>query len=358
MTNRYLLTGAGFSKNFGLPLARQVWGMIFNDPNIQKTKYIKKQMLKDFNYELLYSKVIHDQKYSQEREVFLSRINIVFNNVFEEICIRAIQNESNYNICYNDLREFIKLFQTSSVFTLNQDLFLERLFLESDIKLLPSPYIGSCIYNYKPNAQQIGKHTAHCYLHSNPEWKNDDGIMPTQEKLNELKKIWSDTVIRNTPLYYKLHGSIGWKSPIQNRIPIIMGTGKSNQIQEEPLLKEYFEIFEKTLSKTGLKLLIIGYSFCDHHVNEIILNSINNYDLQLHVLNPQSISEFKQDIATRNLSGTKKYSLSSIFNKMYGYYETNLSGVFPYAGEKRIDTQGIISSTYEWKQLRENFFLD
>ena len=38
---KILLTGAGFTHNFGLPLARHVWGMIFNDPNIQKAKQIR-----------------------------------------------------------------------------------------------------------------------------------------------------------------------------------------------------------------------------------------------------------------------------------------------------------------------------
>ncbi len=75
-SNKILLTGAGFTFNFGLPLARDIWGMIFNHPEIQKTKLVRKHMLKDesYNYEYLYSLVLNDSKFKDERNIFIKRI--------------------------------------------------------------------------------------------------------------------------------------------------------------------------------------------------------------------------------------------------------------------------------------------
>jgi len=39
--DRVLLTGAGFTKNFGGPLAREIWSLIFNNPRIQQTPSLR-----------------------------------------------------------------------------------------------------------------------------------------------------------------------------------------------------------------------------------------------------------------------------------------------------------------------------
>lgn len=49
MGNKILLTGAGFSHNFGLPLAKNVWGMIFNNPLLKRLKLTKQELLNKTN---------------------------------------------------------------------------------------------------------------------------------------------------------------------------------------------------------------------------------------------------------------------------------------------------------------------
>lgn len=52
-----LLLGAGFSKNFGAPLANEMWYLIFNHKKIQAQPRIR-EMLNNFDYELIYDAVL------------------------------------------------------------------------------------------------------------------------------------------------------------------------------------------------------------------------------------------------------------------------------------------------------------
>ena len=144
MTNKILLTGAGFSRNFGLPLASDVWGLIFNNLEIQSTKKIRSDLLKEYNYE----------KFKEERDCFLERIDVIFNDIFEKLTIKVF--EMNFGISHKDIRNFIQMivgkkFDEGYLFTTNQDLLLERLFIEpgSDKGKITSPYIGNCLWNFE-----------------------------------------------------------------------------------------------------------------------------------------------------------------------------------------------------------------
>jgi len=192
MYRRTLLTGAGFPCNFGLPLAKQVWSMIFNDPQIQQTKKVRGVLLKNQDYESLYSLVIGTEKFKNDKEIFLKRIDKVFNEIFESLCITAISNESTYGVSFSDLRKFINLFSGTKnneipyVFTVNQDLFLERLFLLSK-DMLFSLYMGNCLWNFgNGSASSVALNKSHSQLLAlRPKtWNNSDGVAPTLEVLN------------------------------------------------------------------------------------------------------------------------------------------------------------------------------
>ena len=46
-----LFTGAGFTKNFGGLLAKEMWSKIFNNTKVQSYSQLKKLLINDFNYE-------------------------------------------------------------------------------------------------------------------------------------------------------------------------------------------------------------------------------------------------------------------------------------------------------------------
>lgn len=299
--NKILLTGAGFSHNFKLPLARHVWAMIFNDPSIQKTSSIRTQMLQNHDYESLYTKILAKQNSDNERQVFLEQINKVFNGIFEKLCTEAFLKKSEFGVSFSDLRNFVKHFRRSRqgfLFTLNQDLFLERLFLGSTINL-SCPFIGNPLTNINPTNSSkeklFARNIPYIHLHNySSSWKGQDCITPSEKELtqrkNEFEKRSYDAID-----YFKIHGSIGWKDT-ENKTPLVMGTHKNSMITNIPLLNEYLERFKLALATPNSSILIIGYSFSDAHINTCIFDAIDNHGLKLHILNPMPLTEFKKGL--------------------------------------------------------------
>lgn len=59
-----LLTGAGFSANFGGYLAEEMWSIIFNHPEVQKHSAVREFMLSPigkYDYESIYHIVVREQ---------------------------------------------------------------------------------------------------------------------------------------------------------------------------------------------------------------------------------------------------------------------------------------------------------
>ena len=65
---KILLTGAGFTHNFGTPLAEEMWAIIFNHESVQSTPRIKNLMLKDFDYESIYYTIMEGSFTDSEKE--------------------------------------------------------------------------------------------------------------------------------------------------------------------------------------------------------------------------------------------------------------------------------------------------
>jgi SIR2-like domain len=108
-------------------------------------------------------------------------------------------------------------------------------------------------------------------------------LKPRQEEL--FKKGFAQIA------YVKLHGSQGWLSHNGSDVMVI-GTQKTSRIENEPLLKWYFSIFEEVINRPQTHLLAIGYGFRDTHINQRIVNAIGK-GLKLYVICPQSPQDFK-----------------------------------------------------------------
>lgn len=87
--------------------------------------------------------------------------------------------------------------------------------------------------------------------------------------------------------YIKLHGSMNWRAEEGSTVMIIAGK-KLEQIQSVPLLTWYFEKFQQALDTPGMHLCVVGYSFGDPHLNEVIAYAVLNNTLErISVIHPR-----------------------------------------------------------------------
>lgn len=323
-----LLTGAGFTKNFGGLLASEMWAEIFNHEKIQAQPKIKDLMWdesKSFDYESIYDSIKEDSSYTDvEKEAFNDAVKSAYEYI-DSILIDIIKDHP-YPTELNNVHNLISGFsQTGSysytgtnnvvhyvypktsiksfIFTLNQDLFFERLYDNHYEAKLSIPGIKSNSEWFKTTFNR-------------PLNLSDYYQLPNEEELNCIKL---DILSDGNFFLIKLHGSYNWKSSDgSQKMAMVIGSGKIEQIQKEPLLGYYFDVFEKVLYQNQRRLFIIGYGFNDKHINHIISNSMRDKGLQIYIISPDSPKEFKKRLDEKPGLG------KDIWKGISGYFQYSL----------------------------------
>ena len=320
-----LLTGAGFTKNFGGFLAKEMWYKIFNDHRIQSSQRIRKLLINDFDYESVYTKIVQGD-YTHEEKHTINDVMLGVYRSLDDICSNWIfRNDAPYPVNIYGVNKLIKRFsgtinETGFFFTLNQDLFIERHFDDSSAGLI------------LPGVRKIPD--AHKTIIKLPLENSDFVTLPTNDELiSNTKKLFSSTIH-----YVKLHGSFGWLSSSGSN-GYVIGKDKEGQITDEPLLSWYFALFKKVLSNPSRKLLTIGYGFGDHHINELIAGSVRDFDLKLYVISPSDQDKFIDSLKSVEYGSTLLQGLA-------GYFPYRLLDIFP-ADQ---------SESPAWAELRQCFF--
>jgi len=302
-----LFTGAGFTHNIGTPLSQDMWAEIFNNRLVQSTPRVKDLMLRDADFESVYNSIIEGNYSDDEKDVISKAVLTAYENL-DTIVRQWIFNSTGPNqLNIYKLQEFISSFAGKNgkgfYFTLNQDLFLERKYYNGVEPVLPAIQRKSNWFTTHFNNQL----TAQDYCR-----------LPTKNELNAPK---INLLVAGNYFYIKLHGSYNWLSSSGSQ-RLVIGRNKLNQINQEPLLAYYFELFENVLSTEDKRLLIIGYGFRDEHINEVLADSVENHGLQIHIVTPVSFSSFQSTLSNAPYG-------SSILKGISGYYQHNLVQIFP-----------------------------
>lgn len=304
---RILLTGAGFTKNFGGPLAREISSLIFNDPRVQETPSLRHLVMNDDDYESIYDRVLNGSFSQDEKDTLHQVVKDIYEDIDRTIRDCGVGAGTSRSIGRR-LRDLFRIAfdrhgKGGYVFTLNQDLFLERQYWDSKRPLLLGIEQSSAWFS--------GHFTG-------PLGNSDYVHLPTAEELERIKARYPS---QGGSCYVKLHGSWNWIGPGQEHW-MVLGRGKEEQIASEPLLQWYFEIFQQTLQQPGRHLFVIGYTFGDPHVNHVIAGAIRGVGLRVHVLNPKDRCTF-QDQLRKTPEG------DVILEGLTGYYPNTLADVFP-----------------------------
>lgn len=301
-----LLTGAGFTYNFGGFLGVDMWNKIHNNLTSSNHKKLIELIKKTFDYEELYEEVISNNYYiKDERDACTDSILKIYKemdkNIYDSYKLKL--REDNH-IAPNKLREFLSLFGSSKepgfFFTLNQDLFIERFCVPIVQPGFPFLDCKRLYYDSASNG------------YPNPDHLKTIDI-PEQLDNEECKK----------ELYYiKLHGSYEWRK----HGALVIGTKKMDRIKAEPILNWYYQLFKDVLSSGGRRLVVIGYRFKDKHINNVILDSIKNNGLRINIICPNEAKKFKTD----TLGKRTEDEAATIWNAVDKYYNSDLEKFFPF----------------------------
>jgi hypothetical protein len=151
--DRILLTGAGFTKNFGGPLAKELWSIIFSNRALEKAPEVRDILRRDFDFESAYNAVMRGARlpifeidgeptWASQRQALRKAVTDAYEYIDEKI--RAFSNRPDAPNAVNiyKVQEFIARFAGNSktpgfFFTLNQDLLVERKYYGSPRPSLP-----------------------------------------------------------------------------------------------------------------------------------------------------------------------------------------------------------------------------
>jgi len=220
---------------------------------------------------------------------------------------RPMNQQRAHQLCRLVVAKFghVKKNELGFIFTLNQDLFLERHFSTDlcDISI--------------PGLRRDDWFQAH---YSRPFEIEPAVDLLKNDKVEELKsRFWSGKGSRL--VYLKLHGSVGWRAADGSEL-LIVGTTKSSAIEKEPLLRWYSCLFKEVLHAGDRNLLVIGYGFRDPHINAVIADGIKEHKLHLYIVTPQSPDKFYNQLVPRHAAVTRPidHRDQEIWNGLAGYY--------------------------------------
>lgn len=124
--------------------------------------------------------------------------------------------------------------------------------------------------------------------------------------------------------FVKLHGSVDWPGDGG----MVVGGGKPELIAAHPLLTWYRDVLSRVCACPDLRLMVIGYSFGDPHINEVIARGVKDNGLRFYVVNVEEPASLK-----------KRIDPASLWDGIMGYSSRPLADLF--TGNDMHDTPDI-----------------
>lgn len=275
-----LLTGAGFSRNWGGWLATDVFEYLIScedlSENIRGKLWRDWRDGKDFEYTL---SGLENNNNDGGRSDFDSLSTTIYGmfNLMNGAFQGSVNNMRGRH--EDKLRGFIDKFD--EIYTLNVDSLFE---------LLAQEMYGTASFSEvwrSPGTRLRNKDDK-----GNPAllWKAPRSVIDT------------DTSIpAGTRPYYKLHGSANWTEEAGGKPLMVLGSKKDTKIRSVNILNRYVDTFSKSISDRPANLVVVGYSFRDEHVNKIISDSISKGALRLFLWDPMGLDAiYPKKNATRS----------------------------------------------------------
>jgi hypothetical protein len=278
-----LLTGAGFSRNWGGWLANETFEYLLGsaelDGDLRALLWRSKEAGGGFEDALAELQIEYEQRHDDMTKKRLNDLQAaivgMFNQMDQSFAMTTFEPQQEMNPITPRQKNYVRnfLFRFDAIFTLNQDLLLERHYFDDNI-----------------NFQQSQK------------WKSWQipGMKPLQVSARSdpvRDKVALQTPEESVPMgygpeaqpYFKLHGSSNWVNGSSGGRLFIMGGNKASEIDRYPILTWYHRQFREYLARPGARLMIIGYSFSDQHINAAIASAVDTGNLRLFIIDPLGV---------------------------------------------------------------------
>jgi hypothetical protein len=320
-----LLTGAGFSFPMGGRLAKEVRTGLLRRTQVDAEPELRRRLIENQSFEEVLA-LVRKELSHREIQALESGLMEVFESMDRDI---AENHHPDGKVNIYGFQKFMGQFARSDhsgadcafLFTLNQDLMVER-------RWYNVPHDG--FYPSRP-----GVAPSHRFSQEGHQWFST--LVPRYDS-SFLETVPESPIVdfRRNANYVKLHGGFNWRRSDGSNA-MVVGTQKTQQIEEVPLLRMYFEAFRRVLLRPSVKLMVVGYSFCDEHINEVISHAVESHGLKVHIWDP-----YAWDLVDR-LSSHARWG---VISQAVTVWERRMHQVFP----------GDQSETEEWRQMREEYF--
>jgi hypothetical protein len=266
--NCILLLGAGFSRNWNGRLASEVrselQARLHGDQHLQRVL-----QRSDFETVVTMIQADFERTPNPETEARLHRVQDAVKAVFHtmnDVFMRRPSMEFGHDVEFMIQKYLVRF---DAIFTLNQDLLLEFHYHNNN----PGVWMGS---KFHPHGW---------YIPGVREVRAPGAIIPADRLRSKWHPTGDHTLRSDSQPYFKLHGSSNWETEGADPL-LVIGAHKEAMINRHPVLQWYQTEFRQYLSKPDTRLVVIGYSFSDEHINKMILEAAERGTLKMFVVHP------------------------------------------------------------------------
>lgn len=345
ISKNVLLTGAGFSKCFGGFLGTDMHHRLYNIASYKKMDELRFPLRETTDYEKVFGDILGKNDHSDDVK---SRVRATVQDLYNELDHAFMRWGERRQLA---LRQFLEYFKAKDkelgfVFTLNQDLLLERWWQGSPDFSMPGLRRANRQKVYLSSASRMG----------NAAFSREDDrqlfFLPDQTEWDAMD-LWAEC----TPLsFIKLHGSMNFVSKIHGKEVMVIGSEKTLQIAQEPLLKHgYARLFRDVLSAGEVRLFIVGYGFQDENINIILNDALKNHGLRIFLMDPtRHLVEY---VTWLNIGLKDEDKLLPGFDRLgQRHLITSLDGYFPYHLHDDVFPDAHQTDFPQWRELQYRYF--
>ena len=294
--NYVLLLGAGFSRNWGGWLASETFEYLLSWPQLDaglKDLLWRHKRAGGFEAVLAELQDVHFRDNRTQPEPLLRNLQNAILQMFKDMdeAFSRVRFEFQNDIEYL-VRSFLVRFD--AIFTLNQDLLLERHYLNGNVGL--SSYRRWDGWHI-PGMKLITSDLSGLDNRNLGRWEPDPSSFNVRPRLQP---------------YFKLHGSSNWIDSSSQEL-LVLGGNKVSIIELYPILKWSHDQFKEYLSRPDTRLMVIGYSFGDDHINNVIRSAVACGNLRIFVIDPLGV-----DVVDKN-RGAQIYTPDQLATGLWPY---------------------------------------